>query len=479
MSGESNSMKIPEISDEAQRLLRETTIGESSPGGIVRDFQTLIDFIGSAGVEAAGQHHYLPIKILPALNLQMTTPLKVDLQRPQLRSYPNLQGLYLLARTTGLVVVQGAGSKARLVVSPEALASWETLNVTERYFSLLDAWLVHSKAETVGGHGGWMDEDPMYRILEVWRRIGAKGRKYSLKERSDPNNILGIDYERYRLLLLQLFGFVEIVQGKPIKGRPWFPEAVRYSPFGKAIFDVLGRIFAARDIFQDLINNAAALGPPAFEIAPDDGGESGENGELDVDEDDGDEDDDEDQDDLESVGDSDGEAAQSLSGDVCFDDLHPMFEPYFPEWINSLCLKGTGFRDGVFIFKVSLGKIWRRIAVPAHCTLENVSDAILRSVKFDDDHLWAFKFPDRFGGTAEVMHPYAAADHNSPSGDEVEMDELPLAVGEHMEFHFDFGDDWKFDMELEKIDPPSPKLKKPKLIESHGKAPEQYPNWDE
>ncbi|HWE95582.1 MAG TPA: hypothetical protein VG269_16575 [Tepidisphaeraceae bacterium] len=473
MSEESDKLQTLKIPDEAKRLLHGTTIGPTSPGSIVRDFQTLIDFIGSTGVEAAGQHHYLPIKILPTLNLQMTTPLKVELQRPQLRSYPNLQGLHLLARTTGLVVVQGTGSKARLVVNPEALASWETLNVTERYFSLLDAWLVYSKAETVGGHGGWMDEEPMYRILEVWRRIGARGKRYTLKQRSDANNSLDVDYERYRLLLMQLFGFVEIEQGKPIKGRSWFPEAVRYSPFGKAVFEVLGRIFAARDIYQQMIDAAGASGPPSIGLPVIDGDG---NGEL---EEDDDEEDEDDEDDLEAADDGDGQAALSFSRDVCFDDLRIVFDPYFPEWVNSLCLKGTGFRDGVFVFKVSLGKIWRRIAVPAHCTLELVSDAILRSVKFDDDHLWTFKFPDRVGGTAEVMHPYAAVDHNLPAGDEVEMGELPLAVGEHMVFHFDFGDDWKFDMELEKIDPPKPKLKKPKLLESHGKAPEQYEYWDE
>ena len=34
-------------------------------------------------------------------------------------------------------------------------------------------------------------------------------------------------------------------------------------------------------------------------------------------------------------------------------------------------------------------------------------------------------------------------------------------------------------MQLEQIDPVDPKLKKPKLLESHGKAPEQYPDAED
>jgi hypothetical protein len=46
-----------------------------------------------------------------------------------------------------------------------------------------------------------------------------------------------------------------------------------------------------------------------------------------------------------------------------------------------------------------------------------------------------------------------------------------------MEYLYDFGDHWEFDVMLESIE--SPKLKKPKLIEERGKAPQQYPSWDD
>jgi hypothetical protein len=44
---------------------------------------------------------------------------------------------------------------------------------------------------------------------------------------------------------------------------------------------------------------------------------------------------------------------------------------------------------------------------------------------------------------------------------------------------FDFGDWWEFNVVLESIDEPDPKLKKAKVIDKKGKAPEQYPDYDE
>ena len=42
---------------------------------------------------------------------------------------------------------------------------------------------------------------------------------------------------------------------------------------------------------------------------------------------------------------------------------------------------------------------------------------------------------------------------------------------------YDFGDNWRFDVKLERIEPAG-RIKKPRIVESHGKAPEQYPQWE-
>ena len=51
-----------------------------------------------------------------------------------------------------------------------------------------------------------------------------------------------------------------------------------------------------------------------------------------------------------------------------------MLRPFFPEWINNLEFAEPEVRDGVFHFKVSLGKPWRRIAIPAKSDLDELAE---------------------------------------------------------------------------------------------------------
>jgi hypothetical protein len=61
-----------------------------------------------------------------------------------------------------------------------------------------------------------------------------------------------------------------------------------------------------------------------------------------------------------------------------------------------------------------------------------------------------------------------------PPATEIRIGELPLKPGGKMTYLYDFGDRWEFDVTLERIDPPDPKIKKPAVVEKQGKAPKQY-----
>lgn len=51
-------------------------------------------------------------------------------------------------------------------------------------------------------------------------------------------------------------------------------------------------------------------------------------------------------------------------------------------------------------------------------------------------------------------------------------------LGAVLRRRYDFGDNWKFDVTLEKILPANPRMTKPKITEKHGKPPKQY-NYDD
>jgi len=94
----------------------------------------------------------------------------------------------------------------------------------------------------------------------------------------------------------------------------------------------------------------------------------------------------------------------------------------------------------------------------------------------DHDHLYRFTYKNRFGVLAHINHPYL---DEPPFTSEVQIGEIGIKPGTTLTYLYDFGDNWQFEVQLEGIDPADPKVRRPKVLETHGEAPEQYPRWDE
>jgi hypothetical protein len=297
------------LSPAQEQLLRDQVIGVDQPGTVLRDFQMLLDFVGAEGVPAAGKYNLLPIAEFGELDRRLSHPLKLQMKRPQLRSHPYLQGLHLLLRATGLGRVEGSGSKARLVLDPAVLERWTALNPTERYFTLLEAWLRVGREEMVGeqGRSGWF----LSECVATWANVPAEGRQFNLR---NPQFVYvgGVGRAFYHVALMDMFGLMQVEQPPP-EVRPWCPAGLRRVPFGDAVFTLLaGWLFS-------------------FAAEPQDEEEDLEEEEFE---------------------DEDGEAPAELP---LFGTWQPLFQPYFPEWRNNLVLPAEESREGVFVFKVSLG----------------------------------------------------------------------------------------------------------------------------
>jgi Plasmid pRiA4b ORF-3-like protein len=66
-----------------------------------------------------------------------------------------------------------------------------------------------------------------------------------------------------------------------------------------------------------------------------------------------------------------------------------------------------------------------------------------------------------------------------PWADDLLIGKLPLQPKDRMTLTYDFGDNWEFVVKLEGIEPPARRKKLPRLLEKHGVAPEQYPEWED
>ena len=91
-----------EWTEEQQRTLRELKLDEDGPGTVLRDFQMLLAFIKERELPVSKRHQLPPLQVLPEINARLAHPVALGLKRPQLKSYPHVQGLYLLLRASGL-----------------------------------------------------------------------------------------------------------------------------------------------------------------------------------------------------------------------------------------------------------------------------------------------------------------------------------------------------------------------------------------
>ena len=409
-----------ELTDEHVRTLRALRVDENRPGTILHDFGALLAFVRGRDLPVSKAHQLLPLKVLPQTNALLRHPIEVRLQRPQLKSYPHVQGLYLLLRATGLGQIGGTPAKPLLLIDRSVHEAWSALNPTERYFTLLEAWLLRGRPEIVGERKGAFGF-PMRQFADaaaLLHRAGAEGLPIA-----DNDEAAWFWYDapgRMGIALLEMFGLATVVSRPPQDGEGWVVDCVYRTPLGGAVFALLHEA-----VFSDYEKVAELADTPQ----------------------------------------------RSLGA------LQPVFAPYVPQWQHSLALPSWVFRGGRHIFKVSLGRgLWRRIAIDAGEPLDVLAGAILDAYAFDHDHLYEFSYRNRFGVDESVHHPYM---DEGPWTSEVRVGDVPLAVGQSMTYLFDFGDQWEFGVTLEQIEPAGEGPDRPAVLDGRGDAPEQYPSRDE
>ena len=403
-----------ELSSAELQTIQQQIINESEPGTILRDFEILLGFVAANELNVSGVKKLLPLSILGELNASLTNPVSIAIQRPGQKSYPNLNGLYLVLRASGLTRIEPRGKHAVLTLNEQMMTRWQELNPVERYVALLEAWLINGSDEILGERD---TQGSLSNCRAIWQELAKKPTmKFGLKR--NDNNLLNYYPGLHNLALMELFGFVRVTVSKSAPGQGWNVIKIEALPFGLALFQLLEKKFIPQ-LYAGLWDDAE-------------------------------------------------EKTASL-----FSTL----QPFIPSLNNELLLPPPAKREGIFTFKISLEKdIWRRIAIPSSLTLDDLSDEILDSVDFDNDHLYEFTYRNEVGLKVEVGHPSCDTDLFT---DEVFLSDLPLQVGESMEYVFDFGDWWKFNVQLESFEPGKSRRKKAILLKSHGKAPEQYPSWDD
>ena len=154
-------------------------------------------------------------------------------------------------------------------------------------------------------------------------------------------------------------------------------------------------------------------------------------------------------------------------------------------------------KEPVFVFKVALAgrkSIWRRIAVCGNQTLDDLHEAIYDAFDRYDEHLYSFYFPRTSTkkairtlmrdaieyaspNTYECDGPFT--DPDVPNAAEATLMALKLKPKQVFYYLFDYGDEWWHEITVEMADAPQEKGKYPRVLESRGTSPPQYPDMEE
>ena len=128
-----------------------------------------------------------------------------------------------------------------------------------------------------------------------------------------------------------------------------------------------------------------------------------------------------------------------------------------------------------YIISVSLEKgCYRHIRVSADNTLDDLAGYILDAFDFDFDHLYSFFMDDQWWSGMEYTSPYS---DNPPYASEVKLAAFDFQKGEKFKFLYDYGDEWCFQCKILQL--LEEETEKAVVVTKKGKAPEQYPEYDE
>ncbi len=396
------------------KLLRDQVIDKNKPGTILLDFNILLDYVESNVIKVSKTNNLLPINLLADLNEKLTKPIKINLKRPLQNAYPYITGLYLLLRSMSIAYISDVGKAKHLVLDEAILHSWNKLNPVEQYFTLLECWLYKGNPEILGeSNYGWHGIP-----MNVWPMFFKKIPKQGLNIAGNKGNEESLKYTPglFTTAILDMFGLITVEHADPDPGKGMKIAKIHRTSFGDELLKLMEIVVEDDFYFYDKFDNSAELE---------------------------------------------------------FGELQAAIQPLFPEWQNKLIIQKPEFKDGTYVFKVSLYDAWRRIAINGKDDFDILSDCILDAFEFDNDHLYQFKYKNRFNVNAALNHP----EDEPPYADEALIGDIGLQPGSRLIYLFDFGASWKFIVDLERIDEVDQKIQNGTILESHGDAPDQYPDY--
>lgn len=379
-------------------------------GKILHEFQLYIDFVKNYRVEVTTKNNTIKKIFLAELNNTLTNKLQTELKNPNQKSFPHINGLFLLSRALGLCTIDFQKGKFWLKTDDNVLEQWRELNNAEKFLNLLISWFANGYPTILG------EDTPISIQLSIILKsyIEDIPNVKSNDEKLENSKLETIMYRmnKYSLALFDMFDIIDFTLSEKSSDKHWNILSIKKTIFGNAL----------------VIN--------IFEA-------------------------------LKQVPVRDDEKEQSLR----LQALRKQFKSICSEYKHDIEIKQPEIDSGEFVFKVSLGSVWRRFCIPVDYSISDLCYFILDLYEFDHDHLFTLEIKNRFGATE--VYESATATFEGKNADKYKLKQTAIQRGTSITFNYDFGTMWQFTVVCEAYRPEKQDAH-PRIIEKRGASPDQY-----
>jgi len=445
-------------------------ISEKSPTPLLYDFNIFINYLEENQITLTKTNQYLRGKDLFKLNQLMTNPIEDVTTRTPQETYPQLHLFYNLILAGKLYEKEFKGKTKILLKSTDLLEKYQYLTMTEKYFFLLETFWIDADWRVL--QGGTFGKADVYTVTPVMEFLSQQsaGQKIDIQDTKHGQiRQMMWDWEYY-LLYFEIFGFWRVLIDEATRKqmssrRATFAEMLIPTEFGIKMAKVLKE---ERDLERWNLSYREAMGE--WNVVP--GSPLGEIDHDPIDEL------------MRTFGEEkirnilEKKEIEETKVEVWEEEK--FFKPFQDLFVKGELQKtiskkrSKDFVEGNYIFKVSLKRgLWRRIKISSTNTLLDLHQIIQNAFDFDDDHLYAFFMSGQPWSKPKFTHPQ---DYDGIPVTEVKIGELGLKKGQEILYLFDYGDEWRFSVKLEKINTKE-ELVESEIIDEKGDAPEQYPDF--
>lgn len=422
---------------------------ELIPIRLVENFDAFVNYISGHVIQLTKTKEYISRKHLPPINEQMTVKAEDCTPYTEQEYYPLIHFFYTIALSGRLLEkVSVKSGKLQLNVT-DRLRIYEELTDTEKYFFLLETfWIDVNWAELQGNsYNSIASQLPETFYILNRNNTSPKLGKMVKSQTYDWN---------YFLLYFEWLGFwicEENLERKEQRGTKsaYFANSITLMPLGVKMIPTL---LVSRNL--SVWNIAVRRENGEFNGIP---------GSV-----------------LEEVGGgnlSDEDFAQFEMIVEQDQSAQTFFQPFiklFPkgELVNTLPRNRNLFTDGIYTFKVSLsnGTTWRKVALSAKHSMEDLHKIIIQAFQFDDDHLYSFFMDGKLWSDICIVSP--DDDYGHTHATHVQIGKMSLFIKQKFLYLFDYEAEWVFVVEVDEIEEGLNELVKPFVSGAEGAAPQQY-----